>query len=335
MEDISETLAAAFKALEDVKDVPTLMPKGKVRTDESKVFDLGSPKEVEYAKKAVSQSKKNDSDEEVIVDVDANTIDQLKDAYIGNAILRCPVCRTLIYKNPDALQRDEGQPDDIDADDIIFNKGEPCPHCKNKDGFNLVGQVAPADALVAPDSADAEDESAEGGLEPDAQEPETQETAGQAQTDEQPSGRQEVGGQRRTSGVADDARESLDFGLLDEVRLDSIVGKFLKETYANVESYETTCGTVSGDVLLVEGIVRFASGKSKKTTFEFSCPKRSFGGQLHMYGINEMFSKSPKSFGILGKVEGDAFLSESLVYDYRVGDRRVRGRTFFRDDSDK
>ena len=39
MEDISETLAAAFKALEDVKDVPTLMPKVKVRANEAKVFD--------------------------------------------------------------------------------------------------------------------------------------------------------------------------------------------------------------------------------------------------------------------------------------------------------
>ena len=320
----NEILSEAFRALEDVADVPPLLPKKPKKAkpaNEGKSFDLGSPKDVEDAKKALAKSKKRDDTEEKIVDVDANTIDQLKDSYIGNAILQCPVCRTLVYKKPDDLRKDEGTPEGTPQDDVLYNVGEDCPHCGSDAGFNLVGQVADADVPEQPEEQTTGAQEPEEGQGEEGGEPEPDEA--------EPEG--EAGGEpaRRTSGAAEDDGFS-GVESLDDERLDSLVEQFLESTYSNVKSYHTVSGGVSPERLVVEGVVEFNSGKRRNTKFEFFSPASTKGGRVRLVGSNPMFSPKAKAFGLLGKVEGGSFLGESFFYDYSAKGHKVRGRTCYK-----
>ena len=262
----NEILSEAFRALEDVADVPPLLPKKPKKAkpaNEGKSFDLGSPKDVEDAKKALAKSKKRDDTEEKIVDVDANTIDQLKDSYIGNAILQCPVCRTLVYKKPDDLRKDEGTPEGTPQDDVLYNVGEDCPHCGSDAGFNLVGQVADADVPEQPEEQTTGAQEPEEGQGEEGGEPEPDEAKPEGEADGEP--------ERRTSGTAEDDGFS-GVESLDDERLDSLVEQFLESTYSNVKSYHTVSGGVSPERLVVEGVVEFNSGKKRNTKFEFFSP---------------------------------------------------------------
>ena len=111
--------------------------KGKVLV-ESEIVDLNKEEEVQKGKEILDTTEEESTEQ--IVDVDADTVDKLKDSYIGNTILQCPVCRTLIYKKPDAIAKDE--------ETELYNVGEICPHCGSEDGYELVGQVAPVDIPV-------------------------------------------------------------------------------------------------------------------------------------------------------------------------------------------
>ena len=72
---------------------------------------------------------------EMVVDIDAEDEEDLKDNYIGEIILMCPVCHTLHYSTEDDLVHDEEEPD-------LVNVGDPCPHCKQENGFEIKGKVA-------------------------------------------------------------------------------------------------------------------------------------------------------------------------------------------------
>lgn len=320
----NEILSEAFKALEDVADVPPLMPKKPKKekpTNEGKSFDLGNPKDVEDAKKALAKSKKRDDSEEKIVDVDANTIDQLKDSYIGNAILQCPVCRTLIYKKPDDLRKADGTPEGTPQDDVLYNVGEDCPHCGSDAGFNLVGQVADADVPEQPEEQTTGAQEPEEGQGEEGGEPEPDEAKPEGEADGEP--------KRRTSGTADDDGFS-GVESLDDERLDSLVEQFLESTYSNVKSYHTVSGGISPERLVLEGVVEFNSGKRRNTKFEFFSPASTKGGRIRLVGSNPMFSPKAKAFGLLGKVEGGSFLGESFFYDYSAKGHKVRGRTCYK-----
>lgn len=334
MESINNIMNEAFKSLEDFHDAPSIvLPKSKCKAfkepavKEAKEYSLDSESEAKEAKKAIAKASKKESNEEKIVDVDASTVDQLKDSYLGNAILQCPVCRTLIYKKPDALLKDEAQKG-ADADEVLYNVGEECPHCGSADGFNLVGQVANMDvkAEKAPSTTGIEnpDSGIDGNADSGAEEPKDEDK----ESDETESS--DNGGFLRTKPSNQEDEALSNVSELDDERINSLVEQFLDATYSNVKSFKTITGSVSGKTLIVEGVIVFKSGKSKATRFVFSGAERTGGGHCRLHGINEMFSEKPKSFGLLGKVEGKSFLGESLFYDYAVGDKKVKGRTFFR-----
>ena len=105
------------------------------------VFSLSTK---EGAEKAAEFLEKQETEEPVTKVVDATVTDEedLKKNYIGDFILQCPVCKTLMYKSPDLLKKTEGT-DGVDAE---YNEDDACPHCGSKGRFKLVGQVASVDA---------------------------------------------------------------------------------------------------------------------------------------------------------------------------------------------
>ena len=84
---------------------------------------------------------------EKIVDLNAESPEDLLPSYVGKVIMQCPQCMTLFYKNPEDIEPSEENPD-------VVNLNEPCQHCGNTSGYTLIGKVG----AVSEDEADKYDE---------------------------------------------------------------------------------------------------------------------------------------------------------------------------------
>lgn len=127
---------------------------------EGETFDIQDKDEAYKAKEFKDKDEKKQPIEQV-VDPDATITDDLKGSYVGNAILECPNCKTLIYKKPEDLKKqDIPEGTTIPDNQIMYNIDEECPHCGSKDGFTLVGQVA---ALTSSDADNLNNKPVESG----------------------------------------------------------------------------------------------------------------------------------------------------------------------------
>ncbi len=72
---------------------------------------------------------------EKIVDLDAESPEDLQPSYVGRVIIQCPQCMTLFYKKPEDIEKSEENPD-------VVNINEVCQHCGNASGYTVVGKVA-------------------------------------------------------------------------------------------------------------------------------------------------------------------------------------------------
>ena len=110
-------LAEAFEELE-------LVDKGDFSFDKKGAEDLGNFMEDDTFK-----------DFETVIDPEAKTEDELQDSYIGMAILGCEICHSMMYKPVEEVV--------IDEETHMANVGECCPYCYERDGFKIIGKVAP------------------------------------------------------------------------------------------------------------------------------------------------------------------------------------------------
>lgn len=107
-----------------------------------------------------------------------------------------------------------------------------------------------------------------------------------------------------------------DFDEFEEKDFDSLGEGFLKKVYENVKSFKTTEGRLSGNNLMLEGLITFKSGKQAKTNFVFEAYKATKTGKLKFIGENKQFAKGKKSFTLSGKADGKKLVCESLNYNY-------------------
>lgn len=123
----------AFKSLELVED---------------KEFDLFGDDSFEELDDYIKGEEEVETDKEVI-DLEAESEEELKDSYVGDAILSCPVCRTNLFKPMDDVI--------VDDETKLCCAGEACPVCAQEDGFKVIGKVAPfEDAPEEEDKLDVE-----------------------------------------------------------------------------------------------------------------------------------------------------------------------------------
>jgi len=73
-----------------------------------------------------------------------------------------------------------------------------------------------------------------------------------------------------------------------------------------------------GESFIVEGLIKYKSGKAAKTKFVFEDAYFAKNGNLIMEGYNVMFSKNGKSFRIRGSLSNGNFVTESMIYNYNV-----------------
>lgn len=112
--------------------------------------DLQDEQEVKDAIAFMNGDKDNLAQLELIVDADADSEEDIKDTYVGELLLYCPVCHTIHYEKEENIVFDE-------ENDEIVNVGDACPHCKQENGYEIVGKVEEYDATEEePDKEDKE-----------------------------------------------------------------------------------------------------------------------------------------------------------------------------------
>ena len=102
---------------------------------DEELFNLNDKDQVDELSAFVEDDLKSVDSEVFVIDTEANNEDELKDSYIGNVIVQCEVCKSLIYKNPEELEIDEEQE--------LANVEEACPFCNSIGGYKVIGKVAP------------------------------------------------------------------------------------------------------------------------------------------------------------------------------------------------
>ena len=145
---------AAFKALDEI-DVPSSCNEGvkanrpalteifsrKTKFDAlfEEYYDISSSEELGQAKedREAEVAKAKLERIEKIVDLDADSPEDLLTSYVGKYIIQCPQCMTLFYKNQEDVVESEDDPNTV-------NVSEVCQHCGNESGYTLVGKVGEA-----------------------------------------------------------------------------------------------------------------------------------------------------------------------------------------------
>ena len=142
-------LEAAFKALDEI-EIPQAKGIKANRVDLKERFGHKSATEIlieDYYDVSSNEDLKDAKEErdgevakaklariEKIVDLNAESPEDLLPSYVGKVIMQCPQCMTLFYKNPEDIEPSEENPE-------IVNLNEPCQHCGNTSGYTLIGKV--------------------------------------------------------------------------------------------------------------------------------------------------------------------------------------------------
>ena len=71
---------------------------------------------------------------EKIVDIDAESPEDILPSYVGKYIIQCPQCMTLFYKDQEDIEISE-------EDESVCNTSEICQHCGNDSGYTIIGKV--------------------------------------------------------------------------------------------------------------------------------------------------------------------------------------------------
>lgn len=103
-----------------------------------------------------------------------------------------------------------------------------------------------------------------------------------------------------------------------EEDFDELGESYLKKVYENVNSYKTTSVKEKNNKLYLEGIIKFSSGKEKKTSFVFEAKTIDKDGHAKFLGENLQISRGHKAFKLSGTISNRKFISESLNYNYRA-----------------
>ena len=117
----------------------------------------------------------------------------------------------------------------------------------------------------------------------------------------------------------------VDFDEVDEENIDKLGESYLRKVYDNVESFKTTSVSANEQNMIIEGIIKFASGTEKKTGFLFEAQDVNSRGQLRFSGSNKHFAESKNAFSLVGRIDNKKLFVESLKYNYKVNEETVRG----------
>lgn len=271
-----------------------------------------------------------------VIDPEAETEDELQDTYIGKVILHCPVCNSMVYKNLEDIVKD-------DVEELV-NVGEECPYCYTSEGFKVIGIVSPFEE--GKDEEDNSETTEETEVEKSVNEEfEKVEVATEDQKvtlDAGEDGKLTIEAEPVENTeeeaevlapvpeeVADDIDatsedpqpedDEVDYDVedFDSDSFDELGEAYLKSVYENVSSYKTTDVSSQGNTLVVEGLIKFNSGKMKPTKFVFEAKTATKNNKLRFIGENKNITRGRKAFTLTGTLnENKSFITERFNYNY-------------------
>ena len=294
-----------------------------------------------------------------VIDPEAETEDELEDTYIGKVILHCPVCNSMIYKDLEDVVKD-------DVEELV-NIGEECPYCYTSEGFKVIGIVSPFEEEQEEEQEDETEDTAEEEEEPEEQVDEelTEEfekvevaTENQKVTldadddgkltieaepveDEEEDEEEEVLAPvpdevadeidaTANNSESEDEEVEYDVEDFDSDSFDELGESYLKSVYENVRSYKTTDVSSKGNTLVVEGLIKFNSGKMKPTKFVFEASTATKNNKLRFIGENKQITRGRKAFTITGKLnENKSFITERFNYNYMTKNEKGKSTRLY------
>ena len=125
----------------------------------------------------------------------------------------------------------------------------------------------------------------------------------------------------------------VDFDEFDEESFDELGESYLKRVYGNVSSFNTSRVTADDTKVMVEGVIKFESGKEKRTSFVFESKNLLKGNRVRFIGENLQITRGKKAFNLTGSISDKKFVAESFNYNYKQKDnngnsKRVYGTVF-------
>ena len=295
-----------------------------------------------------------------VIDPEAETEDELEDTYIGKVILHCPVCNSMIYKDLEDIVKD-------DVEELV-NIGEECPYCYTSEGFKVIGIVSPFEETSeeeeqedeTEDTAEEEEEPEEQVDEELTEEFESVEVATKNQKvtlDADDDGKLTIEAEpveeddedeeeevlapvpdevaddiEATANNSEDEDEEVEYDVedFDSDSFDELGESYLKSVYENVRSYKTTDVSSKGNTLVVEGLIKFNSGKTKPTKFVFEANTATKNNKLRFIGENKQITRGRKAFTITGKLnENKSFITERFNYNYMTKNEKGKSTRLY------
>lgn len=268
---------------------------------ENELVDLSDKDEVEKAKEKIEKDEVKDENE-YIVDVDAETIDKLKDSYVGDVVLICRKCRTPKYVHPEDVKKDE--------ETEFYNLEDECSHCGATMGYELGGQIGEFsnDEQAKEASKDEDDKKDE---------------------------KDDIEVEKKVTKIEDDENDFSKVESFDDERFNTLVTKYLKEVYSNVDSFETKDGSFEDNKVVLEGTIKYTNDKTKDVKFIFENISKTKGNKYRLVGTNEGLTKDKDAFSVICATKNNALICESFIYNYKVNlneeETLIRGRTSLRE----
>lgn len=297
-----------------------------------------------------------------VIDPEAETLDDLEDSYVGKVILDCCVCHSKLYKDVEDVVIDGdiananeecpfcyttdgfkviGQVAPFDEEETEeHEESEETEEHEDKDKNEEKEQDEEKDESLKEfvnnesksitedinnlsldtDDTHMEMTSNEDGKVTISTEPITNAKAeDEIITPLEPEVQDEI-----DSNVEDGGEIEIDMDEFDEDSFDELGEGYLKKVYENVNSFKTSNVSFLKDKLILEGVIKFNSGNSKKTNFVFGIREATKSGKVRFIGENKEIARGRKSFTITGRIKNKKFLSESFNYNYGV--RNAKGK---------
>ena len=290
-----------------------------------------------------------------VIDPEAETEDELQDTYIGKVILHCPVCNSMIYKDLEDIVKD-------DVEELV-NIGEECPYCYTSEGFKVIGIVSPFEETSEEEEQEDEEEDPAEEENELTEEFEKVEVATENQKvtlDADDDGKLTIEAEpveeddedeedeeeevlapvpdevaddiEATANNSEDEDEEVEYDVedFDSDSFDELGESYLKSVYENVRSYKTTDVSSKGNTLVVEGLIKFNSGKTKPTKFVFEANTATKNNKLRFIGENKQITRGRKAFTITGKLnENKSFITERFNYNYMTKNEKGKSTRLY------
>lgn len=110
--------------------------------------------------------------------------------------------------------------------------------------------------------------------------------------------------------------EEIEVEGIDESCFNELGQKYLKRVYENVQAFRTTGCKADKNKLIVEGQIKFTSGKKAKTSFIFEAKTMTKRGNARFTGLNENLARGKNSYTLTGKIKDKKLMVENFNYNY-------------------